>query len=153
MRLSTRGRYGLRALLDIAMHSSQGPVPLREVASRQKLSENYLEHLVGALRRSNMIKSIRGPGGGYLLSEEARQRTLGEIIRVLEGPIAPVECSSDSGECGESLEDCFIYGLWSQLSQEVNAVFDGKTLADILNDATAHRHLCGCNIENRAGDL
>ncbi len=137
MKLSTRGRYGLRALLDLALHSEEGPVPLREIAERQRLSESYLEQLVAALRRGGLIKSVRGPTGGYYLSKEPAAITLGEIFRLLEGPIAPVECSAQvDNECFEP-GDCLVYNLWQELSDEVNKVFDNKTLADVLANAKA----------------
>ncbi len=139
MKLSTRGRYGLRALLDLALHSEEGPVPLREIAERQRLSESYLEQLVAALRRGGLIKSVRGPTGGYYLSKEPAAITLGEIFRLLEGPLAPVECSAQvDNECFEP-GDCLVYKLWQELSDEVNKVFDNKTLADVLANTKAEQ--------------
>jgi len=144
MKLSTRSRYGLLALIDIALHQDKEPVPLREIARRQDLSENYLEHLVGALRRAGIIQSVRGPAGGYLLKGEPEEISLGQVIRVLEGPIAPVECSHyDQDKC-LSVEDCFIKGFWEELKVEINRVFDEKNLGDLIARARNFKHISGC---------
>lgn len=135
MKLSTRSRYGLRALIDLAFHYNDGPVPLREVAERQNLPENYLEHLMAALRRGGIIKSVRGPSGGYYLNRAPQDITLGDIFRLLEGPIAPAECSASSEGTCSSPSDCFVFSLWQELSDEINNVFDSKTLADVLKGA------------------
>ncbi len=142
--MSTRGRYGLRAIIDMAIHQEQGPVSLREIASRQNLSENYLEHLVASLRRGNLLNSVRGPMGGYYLARNPDSITLGEIIRILEGPIAPVECSLSQEEKCASPEDCFVHRLWQNLSREVNEIFDKRTLGDLLEDAHSYKNIEGC---------
>jgi len=126
------------------MHQEKGPVPLREVARRQNLSENYLEHLVGSMRRADLIKSVRGPSGGYLLARAPLKISLGEIIRVLEGPIAPVECSHLDDEKCFSGTDCFIRGFWEDLRVEVNRVFDSKTLEDLMESAKKFNSISGC---------
>ncbi len=144
MKLSTRSRYGLLAIIDLAINQEKGPVPLREIATRQNLSENYLEHLVGALRRAELIQSVRGPAGGYYLARPPEEISLGAIIRVLEGPIAPVECSHLDEEGCLSPEDCFIRGFWEDLRVEVNQVFDARTLNDLVQKARYFKSISGC---------
>ncbi len=144
LKLSTRSRYGLLAIIDMAMHQEKGHVPLREIASRQNLSENYLEHLVGAMRRAGLIQSVRGPSGGYYLARTPAEISLGEIIRVLEGPIAPVECSHLDDENCFSNTDCFIRNFWEELRVEVNRVFDSKTLKDLMDRAKSFKSISGC---------
>ncbi len=148
MKLSTRSRYGLLAIIDLAMHQKGGPVPLREIAKRQNLSENYLEHLVGAMRRAGLVQSVRGPAGGDRLARQPADISLGEIIRVMEGPIAPVECSHLDDEKCFSGTDCFIRDFWEDLRVEVNRVFDTKTLKDLMDGAKSFKTISGCLSED-----
>lgn len=136
MRLSTRGRYGLKAIIDLALHSGQGPVPLKAVAERQEISEHYLEQLMGSLRKAGLVVSVRGAQGGYALGREPAQITAGDIIRALEGPIAPVECVDESGAnpCGK-VDQCVTYTVWRRLRDAMVEVLDSMTLAELARDA------------------
>ncbi|MDI6869988.1 MAG: Rrf2 family transcriptional regulator [Bacillota bacterium] len=136
MRLSTRGRYGLKAMIDLAMHAGQGPVPLKAVAERQGISEHYLEQLMSTLRKAGLVVSVRGSQGGYGLAREAAEITAGDIIRALEGPIAPVECVDESGgtPC-DRLEQCATYTVWRRLRDAMVEVLDAMTLAELAEDA------------------
>src|SRR5665647_2430709 len=96
MKLSTRGRYGLRAMVDMAQSEDKGPIAIRTIAERQGISERYLEQLMVPLKRAGLVKSVRGSQGGYNLGRDPEKITAGDIIRVLEGPIAPVECVSET---------------------------------------------------------
>ncbi len=136
MKLSTKGRYGLKAMLDLALHDSEGQVALKSIAERQGLSENYLEQLFAILRKAELVKSIRGAQGGYILSQTPDNITVGSILRALEGSLAPTECVTDSSEplyCSKS-EKCVTKLVWEKIRDKVNEVVDSMTLADLLED-------------------
>lgn len=131
MKISTKGRYALRLMADIAQHGEEGPVSLKDAARRQGLSDKYLEQIVTPLARTGLVRSVRGAGGGYLLTRTPEEYTVGEILRPLEGDLAPVECATDGGFCAHSA-DCLTVGLWREIHRAVSAVVDGTTLADLL---------------------
>ncbi|MGE5552967.1 MAG: RrF2 family transcriptional regulator [Betaproteobacteria bacterium] len=136
MRLSTRGRYGLKAMIDLAMHAGEGPVPLKAIAERQGISEHYLEQLMGSLRKAGLVTSVRGAQGGYILGREAAGITAGDIIRALEGPIAPVECVDESGATPcDRVEQCVTYTVWRRLRDAMVEVLDAMTLGELAEDA------------------
>ncbi len=135
MRISTRGEYGVRAMFDLAMHHGQGPIPLKVIAERQGISEHYLEQLVGAMRKAGLVTSVRGAQGGYQLADEPEAVRIGDIIRTLEGPIAPMGClDSDDGNC-DQVERCATRILWQKLQESMESVLDSTTLADLCADA------------------
>lgn len=135
MRLSTKGRYGVRALFDLAMHSGEGAIALKSVAQRENISEKYLEHLFASLKKSGLIHSVRGAQGGYRLARPAEDITLGDIIRVLEGPIAPTDCVADEGGIScERSGSCVMRSIWCRVRDEINGILDGITLADIVEE-------------------
>ncbi len=135
MRLSTKGRYGLRAMIDIVQQQGQGPVPIHTIAARQKISARYLEQLLIPLKQAGLVKSVRGSQGGYIVGRSASKITVGDIIRVLEGPIAPVDCVSerDPDECSRA-EHCISRKVWSQLRDSISQVLDSYTLEDLSQD-------------------
>lgn len=137
MKLSSRGRYGVRAMLELAMHHNEGPIPLRTVAEKQEISEHYLEQLIASLRKAGLVKSIRGAQGGYLLAKEPVEITIGDIVRILEGPIAPVECVSEEKEgfCCQRAEACVTKTVWVKLRDKINEVLDATTLQDMCDEA------------------
>lgn len=136
MRLSTRGRYGLKAMIDLAMHAGEGPVPLKAVAERQAISEHYLEQLMGALRKAGLVVSVRGAQGGYSLARNPGQITAGDIIRALEGPIAPVECVDERGTTPcDRVEQCVTYIVWRRLRDAMVEALDAMNLGDLAEDA------------------
>jgi len=92
MKLSTKGRYGLKAMFELALHFGEGPIPLKDIAEKQNISEHYLEQLIATLRKDGLVNSVRGAQGGYLLSSEPKKITVGDVIRSLEGNIAPSDC-------------------------------------------------------------
>ncbi len=132
MKISTKGRYALRLMLDLAAEGEGRPVVLRDVAKRQDISEKYLEQLVSPLIRAGLLKSVRGAAGGYLLTKDPAEYTVGEILRAQEGPLSVVECV-DAG-CPRQGR-CATLPLWRRLSQAVDAVVDATTLQDLLDDA------------------
>jgi Rrf2 family cysteine metabolism transcriptional repressor len=136
LKISTRGEYGIRAMLDIALHNQEGPVTLKSISGRQDISEPYLEQLVGGLRKAGLVVSMRGAQGGYVLAKEPAQITIGELIRVLEGPIAPVDCvneQADESECCANVHRCATRVLWQRLRDSMTEVLDSTTLADLIN--------------------
>ncbi len=137
MKLSTKGRYGVKAMFELAMHEGTGPTPLKQVAESQGLSEHYLEQLISPLRKAGLVKSVRGAQGGYELARPAKEITVGDILRVLEGPIAPTDCAvSDVGvdHCGRA-DECIARGVWTKVRDSVQKVVDSITLADLCEDA------------------
>lgn len=136
MKLSTKGHYGVKAMFDLALHYGEGPIPLKSVAERQDLSEHYLEQLIAGLRKAGLVKSVRGAQGGYTLAKEPSEIRVGDIIRVLEGPIAPVECVNleDHDFCDRS-DSCVTRGVWAKVRDSITDVLDGITLADMVQEA------------------
>ena len=131
MKISTRGRYALRLMIDLAQQEEGKPVPLRDVARRQNISDKYLEQIVTPLSRAGLVRSVRGAGGGYLLTRSPREYTAGDILRPLEGDLAPVECATDEEFCPHC-GDCATVELWQEIYRAVSRVVDGVTLADLV---------------------
>lgn len=136
MRLSTKGRYGLRAMLDIAQKQESGPVAIHTIAERQNISGRYLEQLLIPLKQAGLVKSVRGAQGGYILGKNPAQITVGDIIRILEGPIAPVDCVSEVNpdECIRA-EKCVTRQVWSRLRDSISNILDSYTLEDLVNES------------------
>lgn len=136
MRISMRGEYGVRAMLDLALHHQEGPIALKTVAEREGISEAYLEQLIAPLRKAGLVVSVRGAGGGYQLAREPSQIRIGEIIRVLEGPIAPMGCASEETHkfsCDNS-QKCIARVLWRRLRDRITDFLDSTSLQDLLNE-------------------
>jgi Rrf2 family protein len=136
MRLSTKGRYGVRAMFDLALHSGEGAIALKSVAQREHISEKYLEHLFASLKKAGLIHSVRGAQGGYRLARSPEEITLGDIIRVLEGPVAPTECVIDENggeKCDRSVE-CVMRSIWCRVRDQINDVLDSITLAEVVEE-------------------
>ena len=136
MRLSTRGRYGLRAMLDMAMDQSDGPITLNSISERQGVSIGYLEQLMVPLKKEGLIRSVRGAQGGYLLARDPEDITVGDIIRALEGPIAPVACvSEDYPEECDRAEGCVTRLVWAKVRDSIVEVLDSLTLYALVEEA------------------
>jgi Rrf2 family transcriptional regulator, cysteine metabolism repressor len=131
MKFSTRGRYGIRALLDIALNGKKGPVLLREIAERQEFSLWYLQHLLNPLIASGIVRSTRGPGGGVSLTKPPAQIKLIEVIDLLEGSVAPVECVNDPSVCSRS-QTCVTRDTWVEIKQSINQILQDTTLQDLV---------------------
>ena len=131
MKISTKGRYALRLMLDLALERDQ-VVRLRDVAKRQDISVKYLEQIISVLQKCGYVKSVRGPGGGYLLAKKPEEYTVGMILRLTEGNMAVVSClEGDVNEC-ERQKECMTLALWQQISKAVNDVIDNTTLEDLI---------------------
>ena len=132
MKISTKGRYALRLMTDLAIHKDDGYISIKTVSQRQNISEKYLEQIISPLSKAGLVKSIRGAQGGYILTRPAAEITAGDILRAAEGTIAPVECC-ESG-CDRS-DGCVTFGLYKKIQDAVDSVVDSVTLADMLADA------------------
>lgn len=134
MILSTKGRYGLKMMYEFALSYGEGPMSLKEVAQKQQLSETYLEQIIAHLKKAGLVTSVRGAQGGYELKRKPEEITVGEIIRVLEGPLAPSECViDDEPECSKA-GFCVTRLIWEKIMDSINNVIDSITLKDMVND-------------------
>ncbi len=131
MKLSTRGRYGTRALLELALHYREGPVPLKDIARSQQISLPYLEHLITPLVTAGIVLSIRGHRGGVWLAKPPEAIRLSEVIGLLEGSIALVECVNDPKYCSRS-DFCVTRDIWSELKEAMDGVLESTTLQDLV---------------------
>lgn len=136
LRLSTRGHYGLKAMFDLAQNYGPAPVSLKSVAERQNLSDHYLEQLIAMLKKAGLVRSVRGAQGGYVLARQPLEITVGDVIRALEGPIAPVYCVSeeDPGNCDEA-DYCITRTVWARVRDGLAAVLDSISLDDMCREA------------------
>lgn len=130
MKLSTRGRYGTRVLLDLALCEEKEPVTLKEIARRQQISLLYLEHIIAPLISAGMIRSTRGARGGVRLAKPPQEIKLSEVVELLEGSIAPVDCINDPEACSRS-ELCATRDVWIELKKAMDGVLESKTLQDL----------------------
>ena len=137
MKISTKGRYALRMMIDLAEHREDGYIALKDISKRQDISKKYLEQIVASFNKPDIIRANRGAQGGYKLAKEPSQYTVGEILRLTEGTLSPVDCvDQDPVECPRSA-DCPTLPIWRHLSEIVNEYLDSVTLQDILDQQQA----------------
>lgn len=140
MKLSTKGRYGLRAIIDLAQYSTQEPVSIMSISERQGISERYLEQLMSKLKKAGFVKSIRGAGGGYVLAKEAKDISVGDVLRALEGSLEPVECPGLKPEEGcQSADNCVTKYVWKKINESISRTVDEMKLDKIVEES---RKLC-----------
>ena len=133
MKISTKGRYALRLMLDLALNDSEKPVQIKEIARRQGISDKYLEQIISVLNKARFVRSIRGPQGGYLLTKKPEEYTVGMILRLTEGSMAPVDCIDEEiGTCSR-MDDCATSIVWKKLNDAICDVIDDITLADLVD--------------------
>ena len=130
MKLSTKGRYGLRAMIDLASHEEEGAVSIASISERQNISESYLEQLVRPLMKADLLKSVRGKGGGYMMGKDPAEVRAGDILRAVEGSTAPVACDGIDNSCTRS-DLCSTVKFWRGLDDVIEKYVDGVTLADL----------------------
>ena len=138
MKISTKGRYGTRALLDMALHQSNEPVALKDIAARQQFSLPYLEHLIAPLIAGGIVRSVKGPKGGVVLAKNPEKIKLSEIIQLLEGSTAPVECVDNPGMCSRS-EFCVTRDVWEEVKNATNKVLESTTLENLVERQQSKR--------------
>lgn len=134
MKISTKGRYALRMLIDLAEHRDEGFIALKDIAKRQNISKKYLEQIVPVLNRSNILLTNRGYQGGYKLAKEPSNYTVGDILRLTEGSLAPVACLDNEPIGCENVDECSTIGLWKGLNKVINDYLDSVTLQTILDN-------------------
>ena len=132
MLISTRGRYALRVMIDLAEQKEEGYIPMKEVASRQGISLKYLERILPALSKNKLIEGVHGKGGGYRLVKNPEDYRVGDILRITEGDLAPVACLGEDAKVCQRAQECRTLTLWSNFYNMINEYFDGVTLADLI---------------------
>nr|VFJ51924.1 MAG: transcriptional regulator, BadM/Rrf2 family [Candidatus Kentron sp. DK]VFJ53920.1 MAG: transcriptional regulator, BadM/Rrf2 family [Candidatus Kentron sp. DK] len=146
MRLTTKGRYAVMAMLDLALHREQERIPLAEIARRQGISALYLEQLFAKLRRKGLVRGVRGPGGGYRLGHPAAETTIAEIIGAVDEHVDVTRCAGEENCQGG--EQCVAHELWSDLNDRIQAFFSGISLEDLTTDVRLLPALSGEEAEN-----
>ena len=132
MKISTKGRYALRLMIDLAINYEGNPIRIKDIAERQNISNKYLEQIIAILNKAGYVKSVRGPQGGYMLKKSPEEYTVGMILRLTEGSLAPVACvEEDETDC-ERQSGCVTYLLWKKMADAVNDVVDTTTLKDLV---------------------
>ena len=133
MKISTKGRYGLMAMFQLALEHGNGPITLKSIALEQNISDSYLEQLFSILRKDKLLESVRGAQGGYMLSRHPDEITVGQILRSLEGDLAPAECTRDTNECINE-ENCASKLVFVKIKESIDEVIDSITLKDMIDD-------------------
>lgn len=143
MKLSTKGRYGLRALIDLAVYSEESAVSISSIAAREQISESYLEQLVAKLRKAGLVTSIRGAGGGYKLARPAQEISVGDILRALEGNLEAVKCAGLDAEKGcEEADFCVTKYVWQRINESITQAVDEIKLSQLVEESKAVRGRC-----------
>lgn len=136
MKLSTKGRYGLRALIDLAQYSGEAPVSITSISTRQELSERYLEQLMSMLKKAGLVKSVRGAGGGYVLAKDMAEISVGDVLRALEGSLEPVECAGLEPEGGCKASDyCVTKYVWQRINESISQTVDEIMLDKLVEES------------------
>ena len=136
MKLSTKGRYGLRALIDLAQYSKDAPVSIMSISARQDISERYLEQLMSMLKKAGLVKSVRGAAGGYILAKDVKDISVGDVLRALEGSLEPVDCAGPEpdGEC-RSADTCVTKYVWKRINDSINRTVDEIRLDQLVEES------------------
>lgn len=131
MKISTKGRYALRLMLDLAINNTGEYIPIKKIAERQEISEKYLEQIITQISRAGFVRSVRGSQGGYQLANQPEDYTVGMILRLMEGELSPVACLDEPGSCDRA-DRCVTVDVWKQIKEAVENVVDNITLADLV---------------------
>ena len=132
MKISTKGRYALRLMIDLANNADGNPIRVKDIAERKNISDKYLEQIISVLNRAGFVRSVRGPQGGYMLKKNPEDYTVGMILRLTEGSLAPVACVEEDVTDCERQSGCVTYLLWRKINDAVNDVVDTITLKDLV---------------------
>jgi Rrf2 family protein len=142
LKLSTKGQYGVRAMFEVAKGYPDAPTTIKEISERQGVSVSYLEQILNTLRKAGLIKSVRGPGGGYLLTQSPAMISVGAVLLALEGPVALTSCMDPDEGCSR-VESCVTQMLWRSLGQKIEAFLGTITLDDLLREERSIKHAAG----------
>ena len=145
MKLSTKTRYGTRAIIDIAQNSENGSTMLKDIAARQSLSPKYLDHILSAMRRAGIIRNIRGKGGGYILSKTPASITVKDIVEAVDGTFEPVECLLNTDLC-DKVPSCGARDVWLRMKEAVDGVLEEATLQSLLEKNSLNKNLSNYSI-------
>ena len=132
MMVSTKGRYALRVMIDLAEHNTRDYIPRADIAKRQEISEKYLESIVGVLSKKGLVESLRGKGGGYRLNRSPEEYTVASILKVTEGSLAPVACLENEVNTCPRAAECRTIDMWTKLYKLIDDFFEGVTIADLI---------------------
>lgn len=141
MMISTRGRYALRVMIDLSEHNTGGYIPMKDVAARQGLSLKYLERILPVLTKNKLIAGVHGKGGGYRLIRAPEEYTVGEILRLTEGNLAPVSCLESNAEPCKRASECRTLKMWTDFFKMTNEYFDSISVADLVNTETDNNYV------------
>lgn len=131
MKISTKGRYALRVMVDLAMNNSENYIPLKDISKRQEISNKYLEQIISKLNKAGFLETARGNTGGYRLAKKAKEYKIGEILRAAEGDLKPIDCLTEGEKCSRKKE-CKTYSFWNGLDNVITNYIDSKTLEDLI---------------------
>ena len=141
MLISTKGRYALRVMVDLAEHQTDGFIPLKVIAQRQEISEKYLESIIKLLVKARLLTGLRGKGGGYKLTKAPEQYTVGSILRLTEESLAPVACLEPGADACSRAAECRTLSLWKGLDKVINDYLDGITIADLIHSSSGYDYV------------
>ena len=148
MKLTSKGRYAVTAMLDVALHSTRGPVPLADISERQEISLSYLEQLFSRLRKQGLVDSVRGPGGGYLLGRDAADIAVGEVVRAVDESVDATRCQGQS-DC-QGGNRCLTHSLWQDLSDRISVFLNSITLGELMSKSEV-QEVAGRQDKNTSG--
>ena len=131
MKISTKGRYALRVMIDLALNNNGKYISLKDIAERQEISNKYLEQIISLLNKAGYLETARGNTGGYKLAKDPKEYTVGNILRATEGDLAPIYCLTEDGECNRQ-KGCKTYSFWKGLDDVINKYIDSRTLQDLI---------------------
>lgn len=132
MMISTRGRYALRVIIDLAEHNSEGYTPLKDIAARQDISQKYAENIMTTLSKNGFVEAVHGKGGGYRLNRKPEEYRVGDILRLTEGSLAPVACLECGAEVCDKADECRTFPMWDKLNSLINDYLDQVTIGDLM---------------------
>ena len=141
MKVSTKGRYELRTMIDLAVNDNSNPIPLKDIAARQNISLKYMEQIIALLIKAKLVKSVRGNSGGYMLARPSMQYTAGDILRAAEGDMTPIDCIKKNSPACSRADFCTVLPFWQGLNKVINGYLDSVTLAELARQAKEKSHL------------
>lgn len=141
MKVSTKGRYALRTMIDLAVNDNGSPIPLKDIAARQNISLKYMEQIIAFLIKAKLVKSVRGNSGGYMLAKSAMQYTAGDILRAAEGDMTPIDCLKKNHAACSRADICSVQPFWLGLKKVINGYLDSITLAELARQAKEKSHI------------